>query len=263
MGTDTTVTLFTTAHGVLPAFPVLGAMPVGHGASRPVLALAARHPGARRCSPAALIVRTAAGRAGCATRRGAHWCAALIGLVLGVAGRRRHRQRSAAARSARRRGSSVRRCGVQLAVLGCSGWPALRSAWPCGGAGRLGAMRSDRQRRRLPRPCRSAVGVTPAVTTDDTRDTDDDEPDAVLEPRRRPDEVTPVPRANWPATGSEPGRCRLVVLASGSGTTLQALLDDPDCGPQIVAAGTDVPDCHAMRRAAAATGVATFAVALR
>ncbi len=54
---------------------------------------------------------------------------------------------------------------------------------------------------------------------------------------------------------------RLVVLASGSGTTLQALLDDPKLGPMIVAAGTDVPDCAAMKRAEHA-GVATFSLAL-
>jgi phosphoribosylglycinamide formyltransferase 1 len=51
---------------------------------------------------------------------------------------------------------------------------------------------------------------------------------------------------------------RLIVLASGSGTTLQALLD---AQLPIVAAGTDVPGCAAMGRAEAA-GVATFAVAL-
>jgi formyltetrahydrofolate-dependent phosphoribosylglycinamide formyltransferase len=54
---------------------------------------------------------------------------------------------------------------------------------------------------------------------------------------------------------------RLVVLASGSGTTLQAVLDDPELGPQVVAAGTDRPDCEAMLRADRA-GVPTFAVAL-
>jgi formyltetrahydrofolate-dependent phosphoribosylglycinamide formyltransferase len=54
---------------------------------------------------------------------------------------------------------------------------------------------------------------------------------------------------------------RLVVLASGSGTTLQAILDDPELGRQVVAAGTDVPDCPAMDRADAAE-VPTFAVAL-
>ena len=55
---------------------------------------------------------------------------------------------------------------------------------------------------------------------------------------------------------------RLVVLASGSGTTLQAILDDDVLGPLVVAAGTDVPGCRAMERAAYA-GVPTFAVALR
>src|SRR5205823_10391701 len=55
---------------------------------------------------------------------------------------------------------------------------------------------------------------------------------------------------------------RLVVLASGSGTTLQAILDDPRLGPQVVAAGTDVPGCRAIERAESA-GVPTFAVALR
>jgi len=57
---------------------------------------------------------------------------------------------------------------------------------------------------------------------------------------------------------------RLVVLASGSGTTLQAVLDaaaDPAFGAEVVAAGTDRPDCQAIRRAAGA-GVPTFAVAL-
>jgi formyltetrahydrofolate-dependent phosphoribosylglycinamide formyltransferase len=52
---------------------------------------------------------------------------------------------------------------------------------------------------------------------------------------------------------------RLVLLASGSGTTLQAILDDPDLRPLVVAAGTDRPECRAMERARAA-GVPTFAV---
>lgn len=57
---------------------------------------------------------------------------------------------------------------------------------------------------------------------------------------------------------------RLVVLASGSGSTLQAVLDataDPAFGAGVVAAGTDRPGCAAMGRAAAA-GVETFAVPL-
>jgi formyltetrahydrofolate-dependent phosphoribosylglycinamide formyltransferase len=55
---------------------------------------------------------------------------------------------------------------------------------------------------------------------------------------------------------------RLVLLASGGGTTLQAILDDLQLRGQVVAAGTDVPGCAAMQRAAAA-GVPTFTVALR
>ena len=51
---------------------------------------------------------------------------------------------------------------------------------------------------------------------------------------------------------------RLVVLASGSGTTLQALIDAFGAG--VVAAGTDRPGCSAMMRAADA-GVDAFAVA--
>lgn len=57
---------------------------------------------------------------------------------------------------------------------------------------------------------------------------------------------------------------RLVVLASGSGSTLQAVLDAAaavDFPATVVAAGTDRPGCPAMQRAAAA-GVPTFAVPL-
>ena len=54
---------------------------------------------------------------------------------------------------------------------------------------------------------------------------------------------------------------RVVVLASGSGTTLQAILDDRLLRPHVVAAGTDVAGCVAMKRAADA-GVVTFTVAL-
>lgn len=55
---------------------------------------------------------------------------------------------------------------------------------------------------------------------------------------------------------------RLVVLASGSGSTLQAILDaaaTEDFPATVVAAGTDRPGCLAMQRAEAA-GVETFAV---
>jgi formyltetrahydrofolate-dependent phosphoribosylglycinamide formyltransferase len=54
----------------------------------------------------------------------------------------------------------------------------------------------------------------------------------------------------------------VVVLASGSGTTVQAILDDPALRAHVVAAGTDVPGCPAMARARAA-GLPTFAVSLR
>jgi len=57
---------------------------------------------------------------------------------------------------------------------------------------------------------------------------------------------------------------RLVVLASGSGTTLQAVLDaaaEADFPATVVAAGTDRPGCAAMKRAADA-GVPTFSLAL-
>ncbi|MGH8862562.1 MAG: phosphoribosylglycinamide formyltransferase [Jatrophihabitantaceae bacterium] len=54
---------------------------------------------------------------------------------------------------------------------------------------------------------------------------------------------------------------RIVVLASGSGTTVQAILDDAQLRPMVVAAGTDVPDCAAMTRARAA-GLTTFAQAV-
>jgi len=54
------------------------------------------------------------------------------------------------------------------------------------------------------------------------------------------------------------------VLASGSGTTLQALLDaagDPAYGAQVVAVGSDKPAARALERARAA-GVEAFAVAV-
>ena len=72
---------------------------------------------------------------------------------------------------------------------------------------------------------------------------------------------------------SSPGRVRrvparavrIVVLASGRGSTLRAILDastDAGFGGQVVAAGTDVKGCAAMAHAEQ-HGVATFAVALR
>ncbi|MCL2780598.1 MAG: phosphoribosylglycinamide formyltransferase [Actinomycetia bacterium] len=62
-------------------------------------------------------------------------------------------------------------------------------------------------------------------------------------------------------SSSEAPPARLVVLASGAGSTLQAILDDPLLAPLVVAVGTDVPDCVAMSRAAR-VGVPTFAVPL-
>jgi phosphoribosylglycinamide formyltransferase-1 len=57
---------------------------------------------------------------------------------------------------------------------------------------------------------------------------------------------------------------RLVILASGAGSTLQAFLDAVGTGElaaDIAAVGSDRPDCAAMQRATAA-GVPTFAIPL-
>lgn len=51
---------------------------------------------------------------------------------------------------------------------------------------------------------------------------------------------------------------RLVVLASGEGTLLQAILDSP-LSESVVAVGSDVPKCTALERARGA-GVETFAL---
>ena len=50
-----------------------------------------------------------------------------------------------------------------------------------------------------------------------------------------------------------------MVLASGSGTTLQAILDDAQLGPLVVAVGAERADAQALLRASAA-GVPTFVV---
>jgi phosphoribosylglycinamide formyltransferase 1 len=55
---------------------------------------------------------------------------------------------------------------------------------------------------------------------------------------------------------------RVVVLASGSGSTLQALLDAADPAWRVVAVGSDKPGVSALDRAAAA-GVETFTVSPR
>jgi len=54
-------------------------------------------------------------------------------------------------------------------------------------------------------------------------------------------------------------QARLVVLASGSGTTLQAILDDAQLGPHVVAVGAERADAQALDRASSA-GVHTFVV---
>jgi formyltetrahydrofolate-dependent phosphoribosylglycinamide formyltransferase len=63
-----------------------------------------------------------------------------------------------------------------------------------------------------------------------------------------------------PSSGSP---CRLVVLASGAGTILEALLAAADRpgSPQVVAVGSDRPDAPALQRAAG-RGLPTFAVPL-
>lgn len=58
---------------------------------------------------------------------------------------------------------------------------------------------------------------------------------------------------------------RVVVLASGTGSTAQALLDasgDPAFGAQVVAVGSDRAEAHVLDRARRA-GVATFTVPMR
>lgn len=57
---------------------------------------------------------------------------------------------------------------------------------------------------------------------------------------------------------------RLVVLVSGSGTNLQAIIDAADSGQleaEIAAVGSEVPDCAGLARAEAA-GISTFSVPL-
>jgi len=52
------------------------------------------------------------------------------------------------------------------------------------------------------------------------------------------------------------------VLASGSGTTLQAILDDPELRRHVVAVGSDRPGTGALQRATEA-GIETFVVPFR
>ncbi|GAA4556138.1 phosphoribosylglycinamide formyltransferase [Pseudonocardia xishanensis] len=71
----------------------------------------------------------------------------------------------------------------------------------------------------------------------------------------------PAPSSADPTVGAGlPTRARVVVLASGSGTLLQALLDvGPDHPAEVVAVGTDRPAAAARDRADRA-GVPSFAV---
>ncbi|MEU7814214.1 phosphoribosylglycinamide formyltransferase [Pseudonocardia sp. NPDC049154] len=73
----------------------------------------------------------------------------------------------------------------------------------------------------------------------------------------------PAPTSAQPTSrDGPPGRARLVVLASGSGTLLQALLDaalDPAHPAEVVALGTDRPGVEALNRATR-SGVPTFTV---
>jgi phosphoribosylglycinamide formyltransferase-1 len=70
----------------------------------------------------------------------------------------------------------------------------------------------------------------------------------------------PDARRTWPAQARDGAPARLVVLVSGSGTNLQALLDagvDPGYGAVVVAVGSDRPGIAGLERAVAA-GVPTF-----
>jgi phosphoribosylglycinamide formyltransferase 1 len=68
-----------------------------------------------------------------------------------------------------------------------------------------------------------------------------------------------------PLADTRPGRpARLVVLLSGTGTLLQALIDacrDPSYGAQVVAVGSDRPGIQGLKRAANA-GIPTFVQAV-
>lgn len=74
---------------------------------------------------------------------------------------------------------------------------------------------------------------------------------------------TSVPTSVGTPSTPSPSPRRVVVLASGSGTLLQALLDDPAPRPyEVVAVGSDLIACRALERATE-HGVPTFTVRLR
>lgn len=82
---------------------------------------------------------------------------------------------------------------------------------------------------------------------------------------QRSDRMFPHPRERGPAVAARTP-ARLVVLASGSGTNLQALLDtidtDPGYGARVVAVGADRHGIEALARAERA-GLPTFVVRVK
>src|SRR6186713_1396598 len=74
-----------------------------------------------------------------------------------------------------------------------------------------------------------------------------------LTPRTPAASVDTRPRGS---IGSGPMEPRVAVLASGGGTNLQALLDDPVVAASVVVVASDRPDSGALERARAG-GVAT------
>ncbi|MFI0898805.1 phosphoribosylglycinamide formyltransferase [Streptomyces sp. NPDC020983] len=77
---------------------------------------------------------------------------------------------------------------------------------------------------------------------------------------------TPAPFVVPPAAGSPGSAARVVVLVSGSGTNLQALLDaiaaDPGLGARVVAVGADRDGIAGLERAERA-GIPTFVVRVK
>ena len=72
--------------------------------------------------------------------------------------------------------------------------------------------------------------------------------------------TSPIPSSSVTTHGSPRTPARLVVLVSGTGTNLQALLDacaDPSFGAEVVAVGADRPGIEGLARAERA-GVPTF-----
>ncbi len=245
VGQGTDVHLLAAAHGTLPAFPLLGALPTGTGTDPVGVAIALATVLLAGIATAAL-----ADRAETWAERLWHTIGAalLAGAVLFVLGW----QAGGAIGAGRLRtvGPSPWQLGgavageilvVALAVLGLvAGVRWIRS--PIDDEDDVGFLLTPRRLR---------------VVADD-RDGDDEEARPAKSAKCQP---------SPPGAASSPGSLtavpsRVVVLASGGGTTLQAILDDPQLRSCVIAAGTDVPGCPAMARAERA-GVPTFSVALR